>query len=346
MASTSQTSNVSTSNNTTKSSTTKKTTSKEITNKTTDSDFLGFQLEPDKDKAKSETPTEQVLGDRPTTVTINPAKNPTSNNTAVNDNFPWQSSSDRSYYTLKNYRTLTFSGRGERGTGGDDYAVGSDRDDTFSGNDGDDVIFGLRGDDWLFGNDQKDSLNGGNGEDYLFGGRDDDQLNGEDDDDLIYGNRGDDWLWGEKDNDTLYGGQGDDTLSGGKGRDLLTGDFGEDILSGGVEADAFVLRSDAMSETRDRADIITDFDLAEGDRLYILGTFNPADLLAVETMVNFGTVKLDGRDVPLDRPGVQLQFAPTGHFFGIVSSQTETVTRDVVLASLSIISSPEFIQIS
>ena len=77
-------------------------------------------------------------------------------------------------------------------------------------------------------------------------------------------------LEGGAGNDTLLGAQGADHLAGGAGNDVLRGGFGQDVLTGGAGADQFVFR-----ETKDsarlaaRADTITDFSSAQGDRIVL-----------------------------------------------------------------------------
>jgi hypothetical protein len=60
----------------------------------------------------------------------------------------------------------------------------------------------------------------------------------------------------------LFGGPADDELTGGYGNDILHGDAGNDTLSGGAGADTFV-----FTATADGADVLTDFNPAEGDTL-------------------------------------------------------------------------------
>lgn len=67
--------------------------------------------------------------------------------------------------------------------------------------------------------------------------------------------------------DILTGSTGNDTLSGGAGNDILTGGNGSDILTGGAGADKFVFNSLA-----ERNDIITDFNMQEGDKIQINGS--------------------------------------------------------------------------
>lgn len=66
-------------------------------------------------------------------------------------------------------------------------------------------------------------------------------------------------------NNVFTGGGGDDTLSGGAGDDRLIGGEGNDILTGGAGADTFVIATGGT--TSGDVDIITDFNLAEGDQI-------------------------------------------------------------------------------
>ena len=68
-------------------------------------------------------------------------------------------------------------------------------------------------------------------------------------------------IQGTENNDILIGGDGDDILLGGGGDDILDGGAGQNTLTGGDGADTFVLGS------IDIADIITDYDFAEGDAI-------------------------------------------------------------------------------
>ena len=74
--------------------------------------------------------------------------------------------------------------------------------------------------------------------------------------DLISGN--------DRDN-VIDGGEGNDILAGGFGDDTLNGDAGNDILRGGAGADKFTLALDIAAGT----DTITDFSVAEGDKLVV-----------------------------------------------------------------------------
>jgi Domain of unknown function (DUF4347) len=122
---------------------------------------------------------------------------------------------------------------------------GSNSRDTLNGTPGDDIIRGLN---------RKDIINGFAGDDYLEGGNGIDQLDGGTGNDTLLGNGG---------NDILVGGDGDDLLNGGNGTDVLTGGFG---------ADTFVLRRNSDNDT------ITDFNLAQGDKIGLAGSLTYSSL--------------------------------------------------------------------
>jgi Ca2+-binding RTX toxin-like protein len=339
----------------------KKPTSKEITTKTSAIDFLGLNLNPD--KTKPLTSTEQIVGDRPSQITVtdpspivvdqwnlNSGKSlgsvsPINSIVSVIDAFSHNSTSG----ILKGFNSISFSrDNTPRGTNRDDYATGSNRDDIFSGRDGDDVIFGNDGDDTLFGNADEDTIDGGEDDDWILGGQDDDWIDGKEGNDIITGNRGDDVLIGDNDEDVLYGGQGDDVLYGGKGRDILTGDLGRDRLNGGLETDAFVLRDATTAESPESADIIEDFTPSEGDRVYILATsanFSPSDIVLIQSTANFGSIEVDGRATPIIRTAVNILHAPTNRYLGVVTSTTASIDAAIVGANLAIVTDMANIQV-
>lgn len=126
-----------------------------------------------------------------------------------------------------------------------------------------DVLDGGGGADRMAGRGGSDRLHGGDGADMLRGGRGRDHLDGEDGADRLTGGGG---------RDTLLGGAGDDHLSGGRGADHLSGGAGDDSLSGGAGADTFYFTAG------DGVDRLTDFDPADGDRIALSASLNPAGL--------------------------------------------------------------------
>ncbi|MBP2314060.1 Ig-like domain-containing protein [Azospirillum soli] len=158
------------------------------------------------------------------------------------------------------------------GNVGDDRLYGNAGADTLHGGQGNDQVYGGQGDDWLSGDLGDDRLSGDLGRDTLFGGDGADTLAGGAETDALHGNVGADILYGNVGADTLYGGQGADTLFGGQegdrlfgdlGDDWLFGDLGDDTLTGGAGADRFLIGGGTGTDT------ITDFNVAEGDRLQI-----------------------------------------------------------------------------
>ena len=147
------------------------------------------------------------------------------------------------------------------GTGNDqaNWIVGNDAANRLHGLGGDDFLFGQAGDDMLEGGGGRDEMSGDFGDDLLFGGDGRDRLMGDSGDDRLSGGFGNDKLSGGGNADTLFGGGGNDTLAGGTGRDVLTG---------GRNGDRF--RFEALHDTgkfHARADRITDFSQAQGDRI-------------------------------------------------------------------------------
>lgn len=84
-------------------------------------------------------------------------------------------------------------------------------------------------------------------------------------DDRLYGTARANVLDGRGGADVMYGLGGDDIILGGAGDDRLVGGDGRDRLTGGAGADSFYF---AGNETGG-ADIIVDFNAAEGDRIYV-----------------------------------------------------------------------------
>jgi Ca2+-binding RTX toxin-like protein len=150
---------------------------------------------------------------------------------------------------------------------------------------------GGNGDDSLVGNatnNAEDVLNGGNGNDNLsgYGGTD-----------ALYGGNGDDKLSGGAGIDYLYGDNGNDTLDGGLDGDFLFGGKGNDVLTGGAGADKFVFAPQGGS------DRITDFKLAEGDKLFFADFFSTA--ITVDAFLQKYVTDI-GNDLLISLQGTQI----------------------------------------
>ncbi|VXD14908.1 putative Peptidyl-prolyl cis-trans isomerase, cyclophilin family [Planktothrix serta PCC 8927] len=145
---------------------------------------------------------------------------------------------------------------------------------------GNDQITGSTGNDVINGNQGNDSLNGDAGNDYILGGQDNDSITGGQGNDILDGNKGNDIIFGGAGSDFIRGGQGNDSLNGNEGNDFLIGDLGTDSLTGEGGADIFMLRGDEAATVFDvnLADIITDFSVAEGDKIHIIDTIPLANL--------------------------------------------------------------------
>jgi len=118
----------------------------------------------------------------------------------------------------------------------------------------------------ITGNGGANIINGNNGNDTLNGAAGNDNLNGGNNNDRLDGGTG---------NDKLIGGLGNDVLLGGDGNDILIGGNGNDTLTGGTGGDRFVFKY--ADEGIDR---ITDFNLAQGDKIVISASGFDGDLTA------------------------------------------------------------------
>ena len=178
------------------------------------------------------------------------------------------------------------------GGAGDDILIGGDGNDYFRPDDGgigNDVIDGGAGVDWVdysgapvtrglrlnLGDEGVQNTRGA-GRDQLISIENatatnfDDRITGSSADNMLIGLDGDDVLIGKDGRDTLIGSGGDDRLKGGDGLDHLDGGLGADTLTGGAGADRFDYRSLGYSNVATGVDLITDFNGAEGDSIFVL----------------------------------------------------------------------------
>jgi Ca2+-binding RTX toxin-like protein len=71
-----------------------------------------------------------------------------------------------------------------------------------------------------------------------------------------------------KNNDgyTVFAGDGNDRVTGGRGDDVISGGKGRDTITGGLGADLFIISGENL--TNADVDIISDFNIAQGDKIY------------------------------------------------------------------------------
>ncbi|MEO3434820.1 Calx-beta domain-containing protein [Inquilinus sp. CAU 1745] len=136
-------------------------------------------------------------------------------------------------------------------------------------------------------------------------------LHGSDEGEILTGGSGADVLSGGAGNDTLIGGDGDDILFGDAGDDILIGGLGQDVLTGGDGVDTFVIDQQAFDEIAAAgpglADLITDYDKAEGDVIDLGELFDPG-VAATITEANVGSyIRLD------DGGNLQVNVAGSGN---------------------------------
>ncbi|WP_208821564.1 hypothetical protein [Tolypothrix sp. PCC 7910] len=115
--------------------------------------------------------------------------------------------------------------------------------------------------------------------------------------DQLYGLQGNDTLIGLEGDDELYGGSGNDSLDGGAGNDTLNGNTGINTLTGGAGSDTFILddlfdlKSEATTST------ITDFSIADGDKIGLGGTLTFSKLTITDG-ASGAEIKLTGSTLP------------------------------------------------
>ena len=140
--------------------------------------------------------------------------------------------------------------------------LGSDSDDTLTGDANANILVGSQG---------ADTINGGDGNDVLWG----DCLSGGSCSNLISQNYSS-YSISTGGNDILNGGAGDDTLYGEDGDDTIDGGAGNDTLTGGAGIDTFVIREDDGGSSISDADTITDF--TDGTDIIGMSGLNYSDL--------------------------------------------------------------------
>ena len=127
--------------------------------------------------------------------------------------------------------------------------IGSNYDDTLTGNSGINKFYGGDGVDTLIGGAGADTLNGDAGDDKIYGGDDRDVLYGGAGDDTIDGGAGRDEIVGGDGDDKLNGGEGNDFFVGGRGADTINGDEGDDFLLGQSGADTYLFDAGGGTDT-------------------------------------------------------------------------------------------------
>ena len=155
--------------------------------------------------------------------------------------------------------------------------LGTDAAESAVGTDGVDIVDMGGGDDQASSGRNYNIIFGGSGADFLISsGIMDDVFGGSDNDIIVLGGHGG-WAFGGSGDDVIVGsnntylserldgGEGNDTIVGGAARSVIIGGEGNDILTGGGGADILVFSEDHGNDT------ITDFDAAEGDRIYLRG---------------------------------------------------------------------------
>ncbi|MEM1169949.1 MAG: peptidylprolyl isomerase [Cyanobacteria bacterium P01_H01_bin.35] len=174
----------------------------------------------------------------------------------------------------------------------------SDEETDENDDEGDDIASGVDEDDEndLIDGETLLEINQVDDSSVIIGLVGNDVIEGTDGNDIISGSRGNDFLSGLGGNDWLRGGKGDDTLIGGAGDDYLIGDHGVDILTGGAGADSFILRTDVVQKDQieeiEEANRISDFNVADSDRIIIIAEFIPTEGLTYESVDGDAVIRM------------------------------------------------------
>src|SRR6185369_1534756 len=143
------------------------------------------------------------------------------------------------------------------------------------------ILVGTEGNDTLTGQATNDTLSGNGGNDTLYGRAGNDLLDGGTGDDTLYGEAGNDTLTGGAGNDNMQGGVGDDTFDGGAGNDVMSGDYHNTFQGwyAGTGNDTYLFgRGDGQ-------DTIYDPDGAAGlDKIVFKSGVAPSDVLVVRSV--------------------------------------------------------------
>ncbi|CAD5929544.1 calcium-binding protein [Planktothrix agardhii] len=187
------------------------------------------------------------------------------------------------------------------------------------------------------GSIENDQLIGSNENDAIRGFKGADKIEGKSGTDLLQGNKGNDTLDGGNDQDILRGGKGNDILIGGNGDDILIGDLGQDELTGGADADVFVFNTNPNfpNSNPNLADIITDFNAAEGDKIGL-----SENLIGQPLILETFDYNADGSlDATIIKLGSDSQSEVLGVVLGTVSvnGQTTLTPTDFTVISNSLL---------
>lgn len=131
---------------------------------------------------------------------------------------------------------------------------------------------------------------------------------------------------GAADGEILVGGSGNDRLFGNGGDDFLVGGVGPDQMTGGAGADVFVYRAGDI-DVLQGADLVWDFNPAEGDRLDLrdlLSGWGLQDPSQIGDYVDFVATANGNSQMNVDAPGDVFGFSSAIAFMGVDLSLLNT----------------------
>jgi VCBS repeat-containing protein len=134
------------------------------------------------------------------------------------------------------------------------------------------------------------------------------------------------WINGTAEGEILVGASGNDRLYGNGGDDFLIGGVGPDQMTGGAGADLFVYRAGDI-DVWQGADLIWDFNPAEGDRLDLrdlLSGWGLQDPSQIDKYVDFVATSNGNSQMNVDAPGDVFGFSSAIAFMGVDLSLLNT----------------------
>uniref|UniRef100_UPI0004889AF2 type I secretion C-terminal target domain-containing protein n=1 Tax=Desulfovibrio cuneatus TaxID=159728 RepID=UPI0004889AF2 len=126
------------------------------------------------------------------------------------------------------------------------------------------------------------------------------------------------------------GGAGNDTLIGDAGNNILVGGSGHDVLTGGTGADTFVWKAgDAGTADAPATDVVTDFNIDEGDKLDLSGLLTDG---AKDNLDNYLNVTHENGNTVLNisTSGESAE----GRFDQVIVLENSTITAEQLMQQL------------
>lgn len=126
------------------------------------------------------------------------------------------------------------------------------------------------------------------------------------------------------------GGAGNDTIIGDAGNNILVGGLGHDVLTGGAGADTFVWKAgDAGTTDAPATDVVTDFNIAEGDKLDLSGLLGEG---AKDNLDNYLNVTHENGNTVLNISTTG--DSASGHYDQVIVLENNNISQEQLMQQL------------